>query len=688
MAKKTLLDLKLRVDSAPVEILDVAELEFDAEQPRTSLEQTKIESLGASIREKGQIQNIVVRNAGGKKIVVCGERRVRACRLIGQKTVLGKSLVLTDEEVTELQMIENTQRVDMSPMEEAKAYEKAHSKGVTLSELSHRNGKKIDFIRGRLILNRLIPELQEAVDKEELSLDVAKEVAQLGADTQRGILGEIFEEVPVKLLQKAIAADADDDEDADEFETDEPGDYTEDSTPFDDADDQDISLDETENRPSPSVAVLYRKKSVSLGKVQKLIAERVLVSLSNAPFDLTDVRLHPEGRICEGCPNRNGSNTLFDLGSDNPDICLDLACYQGKGNKLVRITRETYVPADGEMTLAKTISRNYYSNSPYRQADTLASNAYRTITELGAEVPEENQCLHSEYGICIDFEKLGAVYVICADHECEVHYPKYSDSAETTGKPELSAEERSLNYQESRQKGFVRKAVEIARPVFFERAGADYDALRWIFNDEDLRLLMILRFCELVRSEKSDDFIFACTASGIKVCKTNYSASQEDKDEAELLSGYWGEKTRSLKDDLSKIDEDRLSKLLFNLSFVHQGRDFTNNPIEADAQMQAVAGNLNEDYEIIFAEKQQEIADKNRQPFAEKYFADLQAGIERPRPNLFTEYAQAKTGIKVELPTSSKSAKAHEERTAPVADEVTAAQTESEAENTVFAQAV
>ena len=661
--KPVSLELKRKVDAAPVEELNVAELEFDSEQPRTRIEQSKIESLGASLKANGQLQNIIVRLLDGKKIIVCGERRVRACRHIKRKTINGKVLVLTDAEVDELQLVENAQREDMNPIDEAVAYQKYHAKGMPLAEIALRFGKTVDFISGRLLFNRLIPELQEAVINEELSLEVAKEVAVLGADTQRGISDQLFEQVPIKLLQDYDKEEGEDEEE-EEYVDFESEDYDENETPFDDESAETVetveSATDAETESVETVAastpqILYRRKSISLGKVQKLIAEQILVNLKYAPFDQTDARLHPEGLLCDGCPNRSGSNTLFDLGTEDKNICLDAACFQNKGRKLVQITREAHVPAEGESLEAKTITRNFYSNSPYRLPDTLTTSNYRKIAALGEDVPEDKNCPNSEYAVCVDTDSLAKVFLICTNSDCETHYPKYSFSSTTEPKVELTPEQRSKNYQDSRQKGVTGKACELARPDFFAVTSADYNGLRWIFNDEDLRFMMIKRFCELVISENSKDFVFACEQVGIKALRSGHSTSDEERNGAELLTSYWQIENRSLQEDLSKIDEDRLSKLLFVLTFVYKGRDFANNPIEADAEMQELATTLDANYEIIFAEKQVEVAKAKCKPFAEKYFAEMKAGVAESRPNLFTEVAKAKNGAKTPLPVAADS---------------------------------
>lgn len=700
-------ELKSRVESAVSKPIALSDLILDAEQPRTRIEQLKIESLAGSIKDNGMLHDIIVRDLNGKLLVVCGERRVRAHQFLGKNEINGKILILTDDEVTELQLVENSQREDMSPMDYAKAFLKYHTKGVINSEISRRFGKSADFVREHLLFNRLIPELQEAIDLGELRNDVAVEVAQLGADTQQAIVGELFEIVPIKLLKKV--EEVEEDFDNGEYEDDEFAD-DEENEDFEGENLEDENLEEvaetveTEPVVQTTNEVLTQRKSVSLGKVQKLISERVLVDLTNAPFDHDDARLHPNGLLCTGCPNRNGNDTLFDLGSDNPNICLDPICYQGKGKMLVQITRTENVSATGDETLAKTITNTYYGNSPYRLEDTLPNNSFKRIGKKDEEIDVEDNCENSEFAISTDISEVGQVYLICANKDCEKHFPKYSYSSTTEEKPELSDAERSLKYQESRQKGLTGKAVEIARPDFYRNANRDYNALRWIFNDEDLRLMMIIRFCELIIKENADDFVFACEVSDIKVCKINWQTTQEEKDEAEIWSGYWGAKDRTFLEDIKKIDEDRISKLLFTLTFVKNGRDFKNMPIEADAEMHQVAEVLGAEYELFYAERQVEVADKQRKPFAEKYFADLKAGIANERPNLFTECANEKNGTKakpgkeavetestaeesVTIPKVVETVEVAETVEMTEAVEISDNETTEQAENTVFAQA-
>lgn len=131
-------------------------------QPRKAFDEEKIESLSESIKEHGVVQPIVLRKEDDTFIIVAGERRWRASKLAGLKEIPAVVMDLTDKQVLEISLIENIQREDLNPIEEAAAYKKLINEfEFTQEELSKRIGKSRTAVTNCLRLLNLDSRVQE-----------------------------------------------------------------------------------------------------------------------------------------------------------------------------------------------------------------------------------------------------------------------------------------------------------------------------------------------------------------------------------------------------------------------------------------------------------------------------------------------------------------------------------------------
>src|SRR5436305_1102926 len=140
-------------------------IEPNAEQPRTSL--GNIEELAASIREKGVLEPILVRSIGPNRYqIISGERRYRAAILAGLDEIPAIELDVDDKETLEIALIENIQRKDLTPFEEAEGFYVLQQKfGYTHEKISHVNGKSRTTITETLSIND-IPDRIRAMCRE------------------------------------------------------------------------------------------------------------------------------------------------------------------------------------------------------------------------------------------------------------------------------------------------------------------------------------------------------------------------------------------------------------------------------------------------------------------------------------------------------------------------------------------
>lgn len=160
--------------------LKINDISPNAEQPRKSFDQEKLNELAGSIRENGIIQPIIVcRGPTGYKIVA-GERRWRAARMAGLSVIPAIIRELTDLQVLQHALIENIQRQDLNPLEEAFALEKLIKEhAMTQEKLASVVGRSRPAIANTLRLLNLPPDLQSLVMNEELSAGHARALLAL-----------------------------------------------------------------------------------------------------------------------------------------------------------------------------------------------------------------------------------------------------------------------------------------------------------------------------------------------------------------------------------------------------------------------------------------------------------------------------------------------------------------------------
>lgn len=178
-------------------------------QPRKEFEKVALQELAQSIRENGILQPIIVRKlASGKFEIVAGERRWRASQLAGLHEVPAIIKEFTDQKALELAIIENVQREDLNPIEEAEAYMKlSEDFNMSQQQIAERVGKERATIANALRLLALPRVVQNMVVQKELSVGHAKVLLSL-PDVQKQIeLAKqcVSEKLSVRKLEKRIA---------------------------------------------------------------------------------------------------------------------------------------------------------------------------------------------------------------------------------------------------------------------------------------------------------------------------------------------------------------------------------------------------------------------------------------------------------------------------------------------------
>ena len=163
------------------QMLGVEDIGPNPFQPRTRFDDTALQELAASIKATGVLQPVLVRRQADGYQLVAGERRLRAAQIAGLEKIPAILKQVDDRQMMELALIENIQREDLNPIDEAKAYKALVSTvGLTHDQLSERVGKQRSSISNALRLLTLPVEVQDMVSRGTLSAGHAR--ALLGLD--------------------------------------------------------------------------------------------------------------------------------------------------------------------------------------------------------------------------------------------------------------------------------------------------------------------------------------------------------------------------------------------------------------------------------------------------------------------------------------------------------------------------
>lgn len=176
-------------------------------QPRTIFSEEKIEELARTIHTHGVIQPIVIRSIDDKYEIIAGERRYRAMKSLGWKEVPAIIRELDDKETASIALIENLQREELTPIEEAYAYEKLlelHS--LTQEALAQRLGKGQSTVANKLRLLKLPEEIQKSIMDKVISERHARALITIkDSELQLAVFNEVIEnQLNVKQLEQRI----------------------------------------------------------------------------------------------------------------------------------------------------------------------------------------------------------------------------------------------------------------------------------------------------------------------------------------------------------------------------------------------------------------------------------------------------------------------------------------------------
>lgn len=258
-------------NSSAFQFVAIDQIHESTTNPRLTFEQSKLGELAASIRQHGVIQPITVRPDAQGFEIVAGARRFRAAQLAELFSIPVRIVELDDAGAMEWQLVENSQRVDIHPYEEAQGFQRLlDMPGYDVPALVAKSGKSASHIYSRLSLLQLIPEVTTAFVEERITASHANLIA--------------------RLPQHQAAA-------------------------FEQCWRKDWQDREPHLLPAKHLAAW--------------IETNLYLALAEAPFDREDATLNTDAGACVTCTKRSGYNTSL-FADVRGDQCLDGACYQSK----------------------------------------------------------------------------------------------------------------------------------------------------------------------------------------------------------------------------------------------------------------------------------------------------------------------------------------------------------------------
>jgi ParB family chromosome partitioning protein len=350
-----------------------------ATNPRRIFDEASLRELAESIRAQGVLSPLLVRPVTEQSFeIVAGARRYRAAHIAEAETVPVRIVTLTDAEALEAQLIENLQRRDVHPLEEAQGFKALlalDDPKYSIEQIGAKVGKSPAYVAQRVRLTELSETAVAAFYAEEIGVGHALLLAKLQPGQQEQALSACFREEWSGAGNKA------------------------------------------------------KRILLPVRHLQHWIEHNILLHLKQAPFDKRDAQLVPAAGSCMECPKRTGHNRLL-FADVREDACTDPACYAAKLEahvqkqvaakpELVQISTAYGQQPEG----GKFIPRSKYVEIRTDKPDTPAQ----------AKAPEFKTCKHMTEAIVADGIDKGELRKVCSEPACPVHRPKKRPSPADAG---------------------------------------------------------------------------------------------------------------------------------------------------------------------------------------------------------------------------------------------------------------
>ena len=188
-------------------MVKLSKVEPNREQPRKNFDEDSLQELAESLKQFGMLQPILVQNRGDYYEIIAGERRWRAAKIAGLKEVPVIVRELTDQEIVEISLIENIQREDLNPIEEAQAYKRLLTEfHLKQDEVAERVSKSRTAVTNSMRLLKLCDEVQKIVVDDMISTGHARALISIEDPEEQYLIAQkIFDEkLSVREVEKLV----------------------------------------------------------------------------------------------------------------------------------------------------------------------------------------------------------------------------------------------------------------------------------------------------------------------------------------------------------------------------------------------------------------------------------------------------------------------------------------------------
>jgi ParB family chromosome partitioning protein len=423
--------------------------------PRRTFDEPSLNELAASIQSQGVLSPLLVRpKAPHTYEIVAGARRYRAAQLAGVDSIPVRIVELTDAQAIETSIVENLQRRDVHPLEEASGFSallRLEEPKYSIEQIAAKCAKSAGYVLTRIRLTELVSAVTEAFLKDEIGTGHALLLAKLQPAQQEQALTACYRE-----------------------------EYAGGGKP--------------------------RRTLLPVRQLQEWIERNILLELDSAPFPKDDADLVPEAGACLTCPKRTGYNTLL-FAEIKADACTSPGCYENKVNvfvakavaakpKLVQITRAYVKPEEN----SPAIPRNQY----------VEIRAGKPTNEKQRDWPEYKTCKYTTEAIVTDGSDKGELRRICANADCPVHHPKKatkttaSNDAAFKGEQEKRRREQAIAQTTGLR---VLNAIVEAVPVRLMKRDLLFVVERLAGMLDERRLSIVLRQHGIGKAKESESVL-------------------------------------------------------------------------------------------------------------------------------------------------------------------------------------
>lgn len=350
------------------DIIPIKDLYESPLNPRKIYTEKGMTELIESIKTKGILTPLLVRPNNGRFEIAAGHRRFRAALRLDLAEIPVLIRDMSDNDFLELITIENLQREDVHPLDEAQGYRTLMEKtGLDVPTIAAKVGKSISYVYQRLKFSDLIPEASKAFSEEKITAGHAILIARLQPDQQKDVLAAIEEDS-------------------------------------------------------------YQDQIMSVRDVADYIDRHIHLDLNSASFSKKDPDLVPEAGPCISCPKRTGFQPELFPDIKKKDVCTDPGCFNRKVEaRMARWIQKKSEDSDIPPLKLSGDSDYRAKKIPDDPEKPIPQNFYHEITDK-----KKGGCGSAREGIITEGRNKGKVLTVCTDPKCKLHHQySGSNDAET-----------------------------------------------------------------------------------------------------------------------------------------------------------------------------------------------------------------------------------------------------------------